>query len=77
MVRAKVPQGVRQMHFEGLLERHERGELSQREAEEMPGLTGDRQETCAPMTIYGRKVCPPGRRRAVGTARPASRQSHR
>ena len=29
MGRAGVLQGVRQMRFEGLLERHERGELSQ------------------------------------------------
>src|SRR4029077_16872305 len=39
MVRAEVLQGVRQMRFEGLLERHERGELSQEEAAEMLGVS--------------------------------------
>src|SRR5438552_2451279 len=38
MGRAEVLQGVRQMRFEGLLERHERGELSQGEAAEMVGM---------------------------------------
>ena len=37
MGRAEVLQGVRQMRFEGLLERHERGELSQGVAAEMLG----------------------------------------
>ena len=37
MGRAEVLQGVRAMRFEGLLERHERGELSQEEAAEMLG----------------------------------------
>ena len=39
MGRAGVLQGVRQMRFEGLLERHERGELSQGEAAEMLGVS--------------------------------------
>jgi transposase len=39
MGRAEVLQGVRQMRFEGLLERHERGELSQEEAAEMLGIS--------------------------------------
>jgi transposase len=39
MGRAGVLQGVRQMRFEGLLERHERGELSQGEAAEMLGMS--------------------------------------
>ena len=39
MGRAEVLQGVRQMRFEGLLERHERGELSQGEAAEMLGVS--------------------------------------
>jgi hypothetical protein len=38
MVRAEVLQGVREMRFEGLLDRHERGELSQQEAAEMLGI---------------------------------------
>jgi transposase len=38
MVRAEVLQGVREMRFEALLDRHERGELDQREAAEMLGI---------------------------------------
>jgi len=38
MGRAGVLQGVREMRFEALLERHERGELSQGEAAEMLGI---------------------------------------
>lgn len=38
MGRAEVLQGVRAMRFEALLERHERGELSQIEAAEMLGI---------------------------------------
>jgi len=39
MGRAEVLQGVREMRFEGLLERHERGELNQEEAGEMLGVS--------------------------------------
>ena len=39
MGRAGVLQGVRQMRFEALLDRHERGELSRGEAAEMLGIT--------------------------------------
>jgi transposase len=38
MVRAEVLQGVREMRFEALLDRHERGELDQAEAAEMLGI---------------------------------------
>ena len=38
MGRAGVLQGVREMRFEALLERHERGELSQQEAPNMLGV---------------------------------------
>ena len=38
MGRAEVLQGVREMRFEALLDRHERGELSQEEAAEMLGI---------------------------------------
>jgi transposase len=38
MGRAKVLQGVREMRFEALLDRHERGELNQQEAAEMLGI---------------------------------------
>src|SRR5204863_236889 len=40
MGRAEVLQGVRQMRFEGLLERHERGELHQ-DASRFAWLPGD------------------------------------
>ena len=40
MARAEVLQGLRQMRFEGLLERQEPGELSQGEAVEMLGVRG-------------------------------------
>src|SRR5436853_89585 len=39
MGRAEVLQGVREMRFEGLLDRHERGELNQEEAAEMLGIS--------------------------------------
>lgn len=39
MGRTEVLQGVRQMRFEGLLDRHERGELNQEEAAEMLGIS--------------------------------------
>ena len=39
MGRAEVLQGVREMRFEGLLERQERGELSQIEAAELLGVS--------------------------------------
>jgi len=39
MRRTEMLQGVRQMRFEGLLDRHERGELSQEEAAEMLGIS--------------------------------------
>jgi len=39
MGRAEVLQGVRAMRFEGLLDRHERGELSQEEAAERLGVS--------------------------------------
>jgi transposase len=38
MDRTRVHEGVRQMRFEGLLERQERGELSQGEAAELLGM---------------------------------------
>ena len=38
MVRAEVLQGLREMRFEALLDRHERGGLNQQETAEMPGI---------------------------------------
>jgi hypothetical protein len=58
MVRAEVLQGVRQMRFEGLLERHERGELSQAEAAEMLGFRSGRCGAGATgCGTRGRRVC--------------------
>ena len=63
MGRAEVLQGVRQMRFEGLLERHERGELSQGEAAEMLGVSErtfrrwrDRRRRSAPARIPGGRL---------------------
>ena len=39
MGRAEVLQGVRQMRFEALLDRRERGQLNQEEAGEMRGIS--------------------------------------
>jgi predicted DNA-binding protein (UPF0251 family) len=39
MGRAEVLQGVREMRFEALRDRHERGELNQEEAAEMLGVS--------------------------------------
>jgi transposase len=39
MGRTELLQGIREMRFEGLLDRHERGELSQQEAAEMLGIS--------------------------------------
>src|SRR5205823_10943991 len=58
MGRAEVLQGVRQMRFEGLLERHERGELSQGEAAEMLVLEG-------PEGLRDRRIGKPSSRRAA------------
>lgn len=39
MDRARINEGIRRMRFEGLLERHERGELTQEAAAEMLGIS--------------------------------------
>src|ERR1700746_2574637 len=72
MVRAEVLQGVRQMRFEGLLERHERGELSQQEAAEMLGISertfrrwGDRLRDEGPEGLRDRRIGKPSGRRAA------------
>ena len=63
MVRAEVLQGVRQMRFEGLLERHERGDLSQEEASEMLGISErtfrrwrDRRRDEGPAGLVDRRI---------------------
>src|SRR5437763_15567658 len=75
MGRAEVLQGVRQMRFEGLLERHERGELSQGEAAEMLGVSErtfgrwrDRLRDEGPEGLRDRRIGKPSRRRAAGAA---------
>src|SRR5689334_23832788 len=70
MVRAEVLQGVRQMRFEGLLERHERGELLQEEAAEMLGISErtfrrwrDRLRDEGPEGLRDRRIGKPSSRR--------------
>lgn len=72
MVRTEVLQGVRQMRFEGLLDRHERGELSQEEAAEMLGISErtfrrwrDRLRDEGPMGLRDRRIGKPSSRRAA------------
>src|SRR5207245_1072057 len=72
MGRAEVLQGVRQMRFEGLLERHERGELSQGEAAEMLGVSErtfrrwrDRLRDEGPEGLRDRRIGKPSSRRAA------------
>ena len=72
MGRAGVLQGVRQMRFEGLLERHERGELSQGEAAEMLGASErtfrrwrDRLRDEGPQGLRDRRIGKPSSRRAA------------
>jgi transposase len=72
MVRAEVLQGVREMRFEGLLERHERGELSQTEAAEMLGIGErtfrrwrDRLRDEGPVGLRDRRIGKPSSRRAA------------
>ncbi len=72
MVRTEVLQGVRQMRFEALLERHERGELSQGEAAEMLGIGErtfrrwrDRLRDEGPAGLRDRRIGKPSSRRAA------------
>ena len=72
MGRAEVLQGVRQMRFEGLLERRERGELSQGEAAEMLGVSErtfrrwrDRLRDEGPEGLRDRRIGKPSSRRAA------------
>jgi transposase len=72
MVRAEVLQGVREMRFEALLERHERGELSQIEAAEMLGIGErtfrrwrDRVHDEGPAGLRDRRIGKPSSRRAA------------
>ena len=72
MGRAGVLQGVREMRFEALLDRHERGELSQGEAAEMLGIGErtfrrwrDRLRDEGPAGLRDRRIGKPSSRRAA------------
>ena len=72
MGRAEVLQGVRRMRFEGLLDRHERGELSQQEAAEMLGIGErtfrrwrDRLRDEGAVGLRDRRIGKPSSRRAA------------
>ena len=72
MGRAGVLQEIRRMRFEALLERHERGELSQVEAAEMLGMSErtfrrwrDRLQEEGPEGLIDRRIGKPSNRRAA------------
>jgi transposase len=72
MVRAEVLQGVREMRFEALLDRHERGELGQQEAAEMLGIGErtfrrwrDRLRDEGPAGLRDRRIGKPSSRRVA------------
>ena len=72
MGRAEVLQGVRATRFEALLDRHERGELSQQEAAEMLGIGErtfrrwrDRLRDEGPAGLVDRRLGKPSSRRAA------------
>jgi transposase len=72
MGRAEVLQGVRQMRFEALLDRRERGELNQEEAGEMLGISErtfrgwrDRRRDEGRSGLIDRRIGKPSSRRAA------------
>jgi transposase len=72
MGRSEVLQGVREMRFEALLDRHERGELNQEEAAEMLGISErtfrrwrDRLRDEGPVGLRDRRLGKPSSRRAA------------
>ena len=72
MERARINEGVRRMRFEALLERHERGDLSQEEAAEMLGISDrtfrrwrDRLRDEGPAGLADRRLGKPSSRRAA------------
>src|SRR5262249_27392894 len=72
MGRAGVVEGVRRMRFEGLLDRHEGGELSQQEAAEILGVSErtfrrwrDRLRDEGPEGLRDRRIGKPSSRRAA------------
>ena len=71
MDRARLHEGIRQMRFEDLLGRNERGELSQIEAAELLGISErsfrrwrDRLREEGPSGLADRRLCRPSSRRA-------------
>ena len=71
MDRTRMHEGIRRMRFEGLLERHERGELSQVEAAELLGMSErtfrrwrDRLQDEGPDGLLDRRLGKPSPRRA-------------
>lgn len=72
MGRTELLQGIREMRFEGLLDRHERGELGQEEAAEMLGISErtfrrwrDRLRDEGPVGLRDRRIGRPSSRRAA------------
>jgi transposase len=80
MGRAEL-QWIQEMRFEGLLDRHERGELSQQEAAEMLGISertfrrwGDRLREEGPPGLRDRRIVKPSSRKV---AQPLVKVLHR
>jgi transposase len=72
MGRTELLQGIREMRFEGLLDRHERGELGQQEAAEMLGISErtfrrwrDRLRDEGPAGLRDRRIGKPSSRKAA------------
>lgn len=72
MGRAELLQGIREMRFESLLDRHERGELSQIEAAEMLGISErtlrrwrNRLRDEGPLGLRDRRIGKPSSRKAA------------
>jgi transposase len=72
MDRARVHEGIRRMRFEAMLDRHEKGELSQAEAAEMLGIGErtfrrwrDRLRDDGPEGLADRRLSKPSSRRAA------------
>lgn len=71
MNRARIDEGIRQMRFEELLDRHERGELGQELAAQMLGVSDrtfrrwrDRLKDEGPAGLKDRRLLPSGKRAA-------------
>ena len=72
MGRAELLQGIREMRFEALLDRHDRGELGQQEAAEMLGISErtfrrwrDRLRDEGPLGLRDRRLGKPSSRKAA------------